>query len=156
MAAPLKRFLVMLGGSIVAAAVLTVFLAPENVVMAASTFVVIMVAGTMLSYVIGYLGTSWDDTAYTEYDAAGEPPEDHTEAAQVDVEEFRWMLREGIGVAIASLFGLLLLAVFMLEETRISESAGFTTGEIESLTLIAVLAVALAVIGLWSWRGETN
>lgn len=156
MSTPLKRFLVMLGGSIVAAAVLTVFLAPENAVMAASTFLVIMVAGTMLSYVIGYLGTSWDDTAYTEYDTAGGPPEDNTEAAQIDVEEFRWMLREGIGVAIASLFGLLLLAVFMLEGTRISESAGFTTGGIESLTLIAVLAVALAVIGLWSWRGETN
>ncbi len=156
MATPLKRFLVMLGGSVVGAAVLTMFLAPANVVMAIATFAVIMIAGATLSYVIGFLGTSWDDTAYTEYDEAGEPPEDHTEAAQVDVEEFRWMIREGIGVAIASLFGLLLLAVFMLEETQIASSPGFTTGNIEALTLIAVLALALVVVGLWSWRGEAK
>ncbi|GAB7017762.1 hypothetical protein [Halostagnicola bangensis] len=156
MSTPVKRFLVMLGGSVVSAAVLTVFLAPENAVMAIATFAVIMIGGATLSYVIGFLGTSWDDTAYTEYDEAGEAPEDHTAAAQTDAEEFQWMIREGIGVAIASLFGLLLLAVFMLEETRIASSPGFTTGNIETLTLIAVLAVALVVVGLWSWRGTPD
>jgi hypothetical protein len=54
----------MLGGSVVAAAVMTILLAPPNVTAAVLTFGVVMVAGITLSYAIGDLGISWEDTAY--------------------------------------------------------------------------------------------
>jgi hypothetical protein len=151
MDAPLRRFAVMLGGSTVAAAVITIILAPPNATAGVLTFAVVLVAAVTLSYVIGYLGTPWDSTAYPPEDR-GEP----TEAAQLDAEEFSWLLREGIGVAIASLFGLLLLMLFLLEETALLRSPTLTIGRISELFLLAILTLVLAVLALWSWRGRDS
>lgn len=148
---PLKRFLVMFGGSLVAAAVLTVILAPPNAVAGLLTFGIILVAAASLSYVVGYLGTPWDSAAYPASDA-----EEPTEAARIDANEFTWMIREGIGVAIASLFGLLFLVLFLLEETAVIRSPALTAGRIGEFVLLGVLALALAVLALWSWRGGNS
>jgi hypothetical protein len=154
MASPLRRFLVMLGGSIVAAAVMTILLAPPNTTAAVLTFGVVMVAGITLSYAIGYLGLSWEDTAYPMPEPTSNPPEEPTDASRADVEDLKWTIREGIGVAIASLFGLLLLVLFLLEETELVASQNLTVGEIGELALLFVLALTLLVLGLWSWRGR--
>ncbi|MGQ3722558.1 hypothetical protein [Natrialba aegyptia] len=152
--APFRRFLVMLGGAIVAAAVMTVLLAPPNATAGVLIFGIILVAGVLLSYVVGYLGTPWNSTAYPMTEPTSNPVEEPTDASQADAEEFKWMLREGIGVAIASLFGMLFLILFLLEETALIESQNLTVGEISDWTVLLVLALLLVVLGLWSWRGR--
>lgn len=147
METPLKRFLGMLGGSVVAAAVITVTLAPPSAIVGALTFALVLFAGALLSYVIGYLGAPWESTAYPPSE-----PRRPTDAARVDATEFRWSIREGIGVAIASMFGLLLLILF-LQETALVQSRGFT-GRIGDLALLAALAVIVLVLATWSWRGR--
>ncbi len=82
------------------------------------------------------------------------PTEPGTEASQADRENFKWMIREGIGVAIASLFGLILLVLFLLEETALIQSQQLTVGDIGVLTVLFVLVLTLFVVGLWSWRGR--
>ncbi|WP_306060988.1 hypothetical protein [Natronococcus wangiae] len=154
MASPLRRFLVMLGGSVVAAAVMTILLAPPNATAALLTFGVVVVAGITLSYAIGYLGLSWEDTAYPMPEPTSNPSEEPTDASRADVEDLKWTIREGIGVAIASLFGLLLLVLFLLEETELVASQNLTVGEIGEWALLIVLALTLLVLGLWSWRGR--
>ncbi|WP_255171095.1 hypothetical protein [Natrononativus amylolyticus] len=146
MSTSLRQFLVLFAGTLVAALVLTVVLDPPGATASAVTFVVIMIAGITLSYVIGYLGVPWEATAYT--DSTAEP----TPAAREDTAAFRGLVVEGIGVAIASLFGMLLLALFLLEETRLVRSQGLSTGEIAEWVLLVGLALALAAVALWSWR----
>jgi hypothetical protein len=154
MASPLRRFLVMLGGSVIAAAVMTILLAPPNATAAVLTFGVVMVAGIVLSYSIGYLGLSWGDTAYPMPEPTSNPPEEATDASRADLEDLKWMIREGIGVAIASLFGLILLVLFLLEETKLVASQNLTVGEIGEWTLLFIFALTLLVLGLWSWQGR--
>jgi hypothetical protein len=126
MASPLRQFLVMLGGSVVAAAVMTILLAPPNATAAVLTFGVIMVAGITLSYAIGYLGLSWQETAYPMPEPTSNPSEEPTDASRADIEDLKWTIREGIGVAIASLFGLILLVLFLMEETELVLSQSMT------------------------------
>ncbi|MFP8953460.1 hypothetical protein ACLI4Z_10860 [Natrialbaceae archaeon A-arb3/5] len=154
MTSPLRRFVVMLGGSIVAAAAMTVILAPPNATAGVLTFGVVLLAGVVLSYSVGYLGISSKSTAYPQPEPTSNPPEETTDAARSDLEDVRWTIREGVGVAIASLFGLILLALFLLEETALVASQNLTVGEITEWALLLVLALTLLVVGLWSWRGR--
>ncbi|OVE83279.1 hypothetical protein B2G88_16665 [Natronolimnobius baerhuensis] len=144
----------MIGGSVVAAAVMTVILDPPDTTALVLTFGVILLAALVLSYGVGYLGLSWVDTAYPMPEPTSNPTEPGTEASQADRENFKWMIREGIGVAIASLFGLILLVLFLLEETALIQSQQLTVGDIGVLTVLFVLVLTLFVVGLWSWRGR--
>ncbi|WP_254532845.1 hypothetical protein [Natrinema gelatinilyticum] len=148
----LRRYLVMLGGAIVAAAVVTVLLAPPTLISWAVTFGFIVLATVSLSYVVGLLGTPRKGVATTEVSPT--PSEPPSKATQADIEDFRWAIREGIGVAIASLFGLLLLVLFLFEQTELVTAREFTIGEIGEWFLLAILAIALVALALWSWRGR--
>ncbi|MFC6764765.1 lysylphosphatidylglycerol synthase domain-containing protein [Natrinema soli] len=85
---------------------MTILLESPNATAAVLTFGVVMVAGITLSYAIGYLGLSWEDTAYPMPEPTSNPPEEPTDASRADVEDLKWTIREGIGVVIVSLFGL--------------------------------------------------
>lgn len=154
MASLLRQLLVVIGGSVVAATVMTTVLEPPNQTAATLTFGVVFVAAVVLAYGIGYLGLSWADTAYPMPEPTTNPSEEPTDASRADLEDFKWTIREGIGVAIASLFGLILLALFLLEETALVRSQSLTVGDIGVMTLLVVLALTLVVLGLWSWRGQ--
>ncbi|RQG99257.1 hypothetical protein EA472_15315 [Natrarchaeobius oligotrophus] len=143
----------MFGGSVVAAAAMTAILAPPNAAAIALTFGVVLVAGVVLSYTIGYIGIPSDSTAYPMSGPTSNPPEEPTEASRTDAEEFTWVLREGIGVAIASLFGLLLLAVFLLEITGLLGDSRTVDG-LPGWLVVGVAGLTLVVLALWSWRGR--
>ncbi|NKE34325.1 hypothetical protein GWG54_00570 [Natronococcus sp. JC468] len=143
----------MLSGATVGAAVITVLLAPSTMVSGVLTFAIVMVAAVVLSYVVGYLGTPWTSTATPSTDTSDASPSP-SEATQADIEEFKWAIREGIGVAIASLFGLLLLILFLIEQTEWVTTREFNYWEIGEWFLITVLAIALIALALWSWRGR--
>ncbi|WP_312911538.1 hypothetical protein [Natronosalvus caseinilyticus] len=149
----LRRFLVMLGGAVVAAAVITLLFAPPTLVAGVVTFAIVMVAGATLSYVIGYLETPWATPGYVDADAEIRSRR-HTETADRDAEELRWAIREGIGVAIASLFGLLLLVAFLLQATTLFTGSALTATQIGVWAVIAILGITMMVLGLWSWRGR--
>ncbi|NGM70672.1 hypothetical protein G6M89_16945 [Natronolimnobius sp. AArcel1] len=144
----------MVGGSLVAGTVMTILLAPPNQTAAALTFGVVFVAAVVLAYGIGNLGLSWADTAYPMPEPTSNPSEASTDTSQADLEDFKWTIREGIGVAIASLFGLILLVLFLLEETALARSQELTVGTIGGMALLVVLTLTLVVVGLWSWRGR--
>ncbi|WP_440764754.1 hypothetical protein [Natronorubrum sp. DTA7] len=150
MASPPRGFV--LGGSVVAAAVVTILLAPSTATATALSFGVVMIAGITLSYGIGYLGLSRADTAYPMPEPTSNPPEEATETSRADAEAFERAIREGIGVATTSLFGLLLLVLFLLEETELVASQNLTVGEIGEWALLVVPALTLLVLGFWSWR----
>ncbi|MEY7851667.1 hypothetical protein AB7C87_20985 [Natrarchaeobius sp. A-rgal3] len=153
MTTALERFFVMFGGSVVAAGVMTIILSPPNAVAAALTFAVVLVAGALLSYAIGYLGISTTSGAYPMSGPTSNPPEEPTEASEVDAEEFKWMLREGIGVAIASLFGLLLLTVYLLELSGLLDASG-TAAQTAEWAVLVVLTLTIFILAFWSWRGR--
>ncbi|GAB3035273.1 hypothetical protein GCM10025298_25460 [Natronobiforma cellulositropha] len=135
------------------ALVITVLLAPPTAGAGVLTFAVVMVAALSFSYVVGYLETPLETEAYTVSDepTSGEGP---TSASERDREEFRWMVRELAGVAIASAFGLLLLVLFLLQMTAFVEHPVLGTREIEAWAVLAVLALMLVVLGIWSLRGR--
>ncbi|WP_253184555.1 hypothetical protein [Natrialba sp. SSL1] len=165
-----KRFTVMAGSAAVAAAVVTIIFTPPSALAAVFSFVSIMLAVLALSYVVGSFraprvrttastgtgtGTGRGSGAASGTpDASESTPEHQTDAAQVDAEEFRWLVREGIGVAIASMFGLLLLVLFLLEETAVVQGPETAIGEWAAWLVLGVLALVLIVLGLWSWRGR--
>lgn len=151
----LKRFIVMLGGSVVAAAAITVILAPPSPGVGLLTFAVVMIGAIALSYVIGYLDTPWESTAYTTHGPAVESGE-MTPAAAHDREEFRWAIRELVGIAIASAFALVLLILFLLQVTALVNERALSVGEIEAWAVLLVLALTLVVLGVWSWRGRKS
>ncbi len=151
MRTPVKRFLVMLCGCTVAAGVITVLLAPPTLLFGIFSFAIIMIAAILLSYIVGYLGTPWSEDIEVSYKVPTETPSTTTQA---DIREFRWAIREGIGMAIASLFGLLLLVLFLMEETELVSSTGVSIGEISELFLLVIVAIALAALALWSWKGR--
>ncbi|ELY99697.1 hypothetical protein C482_09437 [Natrialba chahannaoensis JCM 10990] len=174
---PYKRFVVMAGSAAVAAAVLTIIITPPSAVAAMFSFVSIMLAVLALSYVVGSFRAPSGAVATTGGSRSGGPgsrttagtggvdggPADQglserqqadTAAARVDADEFRWLVREGIGVAIASMFGLLLLVLFLLEETAVVQGSETAVGEWTAWLVLAVLALVLLLVGLWSWRGR--
>ncbi|ELY87747.1 hypothetical protein C483_17658 [Natrialba hulunbeirensis JCM 10989] len=162
----------MAGSAAVAAAVLTIIFTPPSALAAVFSFVSIMLAVLALSYVVGSFraprvrttastgtgtgtGTGRGSGAASGTpDASESTPEHQTDAAQVDAEEFRWLVREGIGVAIASMFGLLLLVLFLLEETAVVQGPETAVDEWAAWLVLGVLALVLIVLGLWSWRGR--
>ncbi|SDK67159.1 hypothetical protein [Natronorubrum texcoconense] len=79
MTSPPRRFA--LGGSVVAAAVVTILLAPSTATATALSFGVVMIAGITLSYGIRYLGLSWADTAYPMPEPTSNSPEAATETS---------------------------------------------------------------------------
>jgi ABC-type branched-subunit amino acid transport system permease subunit len=142
----------MLGGAIVAAAVVTVLLAPPTLISWVVTFGFMALATVSLSYVVGLLGTPQKGSATAEVSTT--PSEPPSKATQADIEAFRWAIQEGIGVAIASLFGLLLLILFLFERTEWITAREYTIGEFSEWFLLAVLAIALIALALWRWRGR--
>lgn len=87
-----------------------------------------------------------------------EPEDERTERSDRDAEETRWMVREGgVGVAVVSTFGLLVLVFGLLIATG---SVGFSApldgspvGFVFAITFV-VLVLALAVVSIWSWEGR--
>lgn len=86
-----------------------------------------------------------------------EPEDERTERSDRDAEETRWMVREGVGVAVVSMFGLLVLVFGLLIATG---SAGFSAplngspvGFVFVITFV-VLVLGLAVVSIWSWEGR--
>ncbi|QLG49867.1 hypothetical protein [Natrinema halophilum] len=84
------------------------------------------------------------------------PEHQPTSSAREDAAETRWMVREGIGLAIASMFGLLLLVVgLMLASGQIAAST--TTAITIGVAIgFVVLAVALVALASWRWNGRES
>ncbi|WP_408956693.1 hypothetical protein [Natrinema sp. 74] len=77
-----------------------------------------------------------------------------TKSALEDATETRWGIREGIGLAIASIFGLLLLVVgLMLASGLIAAS---TTSVVATVVAIGfpLAVVVLVAVARWSWNGR--
>ncbi|ELY65747.1 hypothetical protein [Natrinema versiforme] len=82
------------------------------------------------------------------------PYRDHvqqpTESALEDAAETRWGIREGIGLSLVSIFGLLLLVIGLMLAPGLIAAASTV-----AITLGLVLfAVALVAVGHWSWNGR--
>ncbi|MFC6769000.1 hypothetical protein [Natrinema soli] len=73
-----------------------------------------------------------------------------TDSALEDAAETRWGIREGIGLSLVSIFGLLLLVVGLMLAPGLIAAASTV-----AITLGLLLSmVALIVIGRWSWNGR--
>ncbi|WP_226039781.1 hypothetical protein [Natrinema sp. DC36] len=73
-----------------------------------------------------------------------------TDSALEDAAETRWGIREGIGLSLVSIFGLLLLVVGLMLAPGLIAAASTV-----AITLGLLLsAVALVVVGRWSWNGR--
>ncbi|WP_226482119.1 hypothetical protein [Natrinema amylolyticum] len=69
-----------------------------------------------------------------------------TDSAREDAADTKWGIREGIGLSLVSIFGLLLLVVGLLLAPGLAAAAS-TVG-------LLAFAVALVVVGRWSWNGR--
>ncbi|MCU4975239.1 hypothetical protein OB955_21285 [Halobacteria archaeon AArc-m2/3/4] len=84
-----------------------------------------------------------------------EPEDEHTERSDRDVEETRWMVREGVGVAVVSMFGLLVLVFGLLMVTGVvSFPAPLNASAIGTLSVFVALVLGLFVVSVWSWGGR--
>ncbi|SEQ74584.1 hypothetical protein [Natrinema salaciae] len=77
-----------------------------------------------------------------------------TESDREDAATTKWGLREGIGLSIASIFGLLLLVVGLMLASGLVAAA--STDAVTAAVTIGFLlfAVVLLVVGRWSWNGR--
>jgi len=73
-----------------------------------------------------------------------------TDSAREDAADTRWGIREGIGVSLVSIFGLLFLMIGLLLAPGLAEAASTVAITVGLLAF----AVALVVVGRWSWQGR--
>lgn len=84
-----------------------------------------------------------------------EPEDEHTERSDRDAEETRWMVREGVGVAVVSIFGLLLLVFGLLVATGVvGFPAPLNASIVGAVSVFVVLALGLSIVLIWSWDGR--
>jgi len=79
-----------------------------------------------------------------------DPEQQPTTSALEDATATKWGIREGIGLSLASIFGLLLLVVGLLLAPGLIAAPAAVAATIGLL----VFAVALVVIARWSWNGR--
>ncbi|WP_222915714.1 hypothetical protein [Natrinema sp. SYSU A 869] len=73
-----------------------------------------------------------------------------TDSAREDAVDTKWGIREGIGLSLVSIFGLLLLVVGLMLAPGLAAAASTVAITVGLLAF----AVALVVVGRWSWNGR--
>ncbi|AEH36826.1 hypothetical protein [Halopiger xanaduensis] len=82
-----------------------------------------------------------------------EPTKKPTNTKQEAKEEDQWMIRNWIGVAVVSIFGLLLLAVAMMQATGVMDVFGSVAEtQTQQWGAFAVLALIWLALAGWSWK----
>ncbi|MFC4543135.1 hypothetical protein ACFO5R_14490 [Halosolutus amylolyticus] len=81
-----------------------------------------------------------------------EPTEKPTNTKREAKEEDQWMIRNWIGVAVVSIFGLLLLALGMMQATGLVDLlAPVADTGAQQWGVFAVLALVVLALAGWSW-----
>lgn len=81
-----------------------------------------------------------------DYDTRQQP----TDSAVEDAAKTKWGIREGIGLSLVSIFGLLLLVVGLMAAPGLAAASSTVV-----ITLgLLLFAVGLVVVGRWSWMGR--
>ncbi|MDS0476267.1 hypothetical protein [Natrinema sp. 1APR25-10V2] len=78
------------------------------------------------------------------------PVQQPTKSALEDAATTRWGIREGIGLSLVSIFGLLLLVVGLMLAPGLAAAASTVAITVGLLAF----AVALVLVGRWSWQGR--
>ena len=73
-----------------------------------------------------------------------------TASALEDAADTKWGIREGVGISLISIFGLLLLVSGLMLAPGLAETASTVAITVGLLTF----AVALVLVGRWSWMGR--
>ncbi|WP_254762490.1 hypothetical protein [Natrinema marinum] len=82
------------------------------------------------------------------------PEQYPTKSALEDAAATRWGIREGIGLAIVSMFGLLLLVVGLMLMSGLIAASTSATGTVVVAIGFVAAAIALVALARWSWNGR--
>lgn len=82
------------------------------------------------------------------------PVQQPTKSSLEDAAETKWGIREGVGLAIASIFGLLLLVIGLMLVTGLVAASTTAATTIAVTVGFLLFAAALLVVGRWSWAGR--
>ncbi|WP_265108449.1 hypothetical protein [Halosolutus halophilus] len=81
-----------------------------------------------------------------------EPTDKPTNTKAEAKEEDQWMIRNWVGIAAVSIFGLLLLALGMMQATGLVDVlAPFADTEAQQWGVFAVLALGVIALAGWGW-----
>ncbi|SDJ45810.1 hypothetical protein [Natronorubrum texcoconense] len=82
-----------------------------------------------------------------------EPTETTTTSKEEAEEEGQWMARNGIGIAVVSIFSLLLIMLAAMQFTGVIDIfAPIAETEGQQWGVFFVLALIVIIVGGWSWK----
>lgn len=82
------------------------------------------------------------------------PVQQPTKSALEDAAETKSGIREGVGVSIASIFGLLLLVVGLMLVSGVVAASTTAAGTTAVTVGFVLFAAVVVVVGRWSWTGR--
>ncbi|WP_440763929.1 hypothetical protein [Natronorubrum sp. DTA7] len=86
-----------------------------------------------------------------------EPTETTTTSTEEAEEEGQWMARNWIGIAVVSIFSLLLIMLAAMQFTGVIDIlAPIAETEGQQWGVFFVLALILIIVGGWSWKAILN
>ncbi|SEW26885.1 hypothetical protein [Natrinema salifodinae] len=83
-----------------------------------------------------------------------EPGREPTESAREDAADTMWGIREGTGIAIASIFGLVVLVVGLMLVSGLVAASTTTVVTLGVTVGVVLAAIGLAALARWSWTGR--